>query len=648
MMKKTLIFTTLLILFLSPDSIINGQDPQGIFLNDFKTKTAILPPYEFHLQNVRSINNPTAIVDIDYTDTIAKVSKYVYGTNANPYMSQIVTEAALMGHIKKLSPNIIRFPGGNLSSVFFWNSAKDQPPADAPAKLLDAAGTAYTAGYWYGKNTESWTLSVDNYYSLLSQSGSAGMITINYGYARYGTGPAPVLTAAHYAADWVRYDKGKTRFWEIGNESNGTWQAGYRIDKTLNQDNQPDTISGALYGEHFNIFVDSMKAAAQKIGKTIYIGAQVFPYDASTSWNPPDRTWNDEFFSKAGNKADFFIVHSYYTPYNENSSPAVILNSAQTETSNMIDYLKTYTVQNGHDMKPVALTEWNIFAVGSKQACSYINGMHAAIVLGELIKNQYGQAARWDLANGYSNGDDHGMFNNRDESVVPDWNPRPAFFYMYYFQKYFGNYMIKSTVSGDQNVLAYTSLFSSGEIGVVIINKGSNYASVRINIPNFGYGERYYMYNLSGGTDNGSFSQKVYVNDNGPSNQTGGPIDNLSSIKSWSRIITGPIVIASPAKTVQFILIDNGNKIIDAVEDVEEISPLVYPNPASDKISIVSPVPMQKVEFVSLQGNVIKTCFPTEAYELVNTDLSLTPGIYLVKVFNTRGFSVKKVVIINK
>ena len=84
------------------------------------------------------------------------------------------------------------------------------------------------------------------------------------------------------------------------------------------------------------------------------------------------------------------------------------------------------------------------------------------------------------------------------------------------------------------------------------------------------------------------------------------------------------------------------------MKDIEVISPTVYPNPTSDKISIVSPVPVQKVEFVSLQGVVIKTCFPTEAYEIIDTDLSLTPGIYLIRVFNTRGISVKKVVIINK
>jgi alpha-L-arabinofuranosidase len=166
---------------------------------------------------------PTVTVTIDRNDTLAKVSKYVYGNNANPYMTQTITENALIGHIKKLSSNIVRYPGGNISSVFFWNSPKNQPPADVPAQLTDADGNLYAAGYWYGKNTDSWTLSVNNYYNMLTQTSSTGIITINYGYARYGTGPEPVKTAAHYAADWVRYDNGCTKFWEIGNESDGPW-----------------------------------------------------------------------------------------------------------------------------------------------------------------------------------------------------------------------------------------------------------------------------------------------------------------------------------------------------------------------------------------------------------------------------------------
>ena len=622
---------------------LNAQDPQGCFLIEYHTKTAVIPPYEDHKQIDLY---PTVTITVDRTDTLAKVSKYIYGNNVNPYMTQMVTEPDLLANISKLSPNIIRYPGGNLSSVFFWNSSKNQPPSDAPAKIADADGNLTDAGYWYGKNSESWTLSLDNYYDMLSRTNSTGIITVNYGYARYGTGPNPAITAAHYAADWVRYDNGRTKYWEIGNESGGPWQAGFRINMAANQDGQPEIITGALYGEHFKIFVDSMKKAAAETGHVIYIGAQLLQYDATNSYNPPDRTWNQGFFSNAGNKADFFIVHNYYTPYNENSTPAVILNSGQTETINMMEFLKSNTAANNVDMKPLALTEWNIFALGSKQACSYISGIHAALVLGELIKQQYGQASRWDLANGYSNGDDQGIFNNRDEPGVPNWNPRPAFFYMYYFQKFFGDHVLKSTVKSNQNVVCYASSFASGEIGLVIINKGTMGEMIRINIPDFSYGERYYMYTLTGGTDNGSFSQKVYVNNHPPDNLTGGPINNIEDLKAWSDIISQPVTFYSPEYSVQYVLIDHGTYIIDDIADNEVTKPKIYPNPAKDIITVVSSSYIDKVEITSLDGTIVKTITSQSADNIIKMNLSLPSGIYLTRVYNNGHASVEKLIVI--
>jgi hypothetical protein len=641
-MKQKISFLLFINVFLS-GVLLRAQDPQGCFIFDFQKKTAIIPPYENHMPILLF---PTVTITVDHTDTLAKVSEYVYGNNANTYMTQMVTEPTLISNIKKLSPNIIRYPGGNLSSIFLWNSPKDHPPSDAPAKIADADGNLIDAGYWYGKNTEGWTLSVDNYYKMLSQTGSTGIITVNYGYARYGTGPNPVNTAAHYAADWVRYDNGKTKYWEIGNESSGTWQAGFRINLSANQDGQPEIISGTLYGTHFKIFADSMRTAAAKMGKEIYIGAQLMAYDASDSWNPPDRTWNQEFFSAAGNNADFYIVHSYYTPYNENSTPAVILATGQTETKNMMDYLKVNTAANNVEMKPVALTEWNIFAVGSKQACSYISGIHAALVLGELIKQQYGQASRWDLANGYSSGNDQGIFNNGDEPGVPGWNPRPAFFYMYYFQKYFGDHLLNSTVTGNTNVVCYASSFTSGEIGMVIINKSSGAEVVKIDIPDYGYGERYYLYNLTGGTDNGNFSQKVNVNNHEPDNLTGGPIINLTFLKAWSEVITRPLTIYSPGYSVQYVLIDNGTNIIDHIADIEGIKTVIYPNPAKDMITISSSSHIERIEILNFKGVTLKTILPGTIDNSIRIEINMPAGIYFIKTYSNGEMAVNKLIVL--
>src|SRR5690606_21399878 len=264
------------------DSIYQPVDPgiaasQGFFLNEWMPKKFEVP--EFTLTGPAS-GAATDTVWVDMNKVITKTSKWIYGNNANMYMTQMVDQPVLLQHISKLSPNVLRFPGGNISSIYFWDQPRGQAPADVADTLYDTDLKPYRVqpgppdySYWYGKNNEAWTISLDNYYQMLQLTGSKGMITVNYPYARYGKSANPVSTAAHYAANWVRYDNGRTKFWEIGNEVNGPWQAGYKINTRQNLDGQPEIITGALYGQHFKVFADSMKKAAAEIGATIYIGA---------------------------------------------------------------------------------------------------------------------------------------------------------------------------------------------------------------------------------------------------------------------------------------------------------------------------------------------------------------------------------------
>ena len=130
----------------------------------------------------------------------------------------------------------------------------------------------------------------------------------------------PVAQAAHLAADWVRYDKGRTRFWEIGNEVFGSWEAGYRINTSLNKDGQPEYINGTLYGKHCKVFIDSMKAAAAETGAEIYIGAVAVEASGTGPAN-----WNVDLMKEVGGEIDFYIIHNYFTPWNQNSNADVIL-----------------------------------------------------------------------------------------------------------------------------------------------------------------------------------------------------------------------------------------------------------------------------------------------------------------------------------
>jgi hypothetical protein len=525
----------------------------GFFLDDWELKNFTVPGYE---DVPKPTDANTIYVTVDASNIITKIPKSIAGQNSNIWMSQIITEAPLMNHLTNLRPNVIRFPGGSIGDIFFWNAQKNQPPADAPTNLLDANAVSTPAGYWYGKNSESWTFSVDNYYNMLQQTGNQGLITVNYGYARYGTGSNPVAAAAHLAADWVRYDNGRTKYWEIGNECNGTWEAGYRIKTSDNKDGQPDIITGAVYGQHVKVFIDSMKKAAQEIGKTIYIGAYILEKQPEAWQTQTDKTWNTGVLNVLGNKADYYVIHSYYTAYKTNASANEILTTASAVTGDMMNYVKTSITNSGSTVKPIALDEWNITSEGSMQQVSFINGIHATILINEAVKNKYGLTARWDLANGWSGGNDHGLFNIGDEPNVSKWNPRPAFYYMYYLQKMIGDRLLSTSQVGGAEVMVYASSFSSGEKGVILINKGTSTQITNITLQNAKPGNRYYWYTLTGGTDNGEFSRKVFVNNQGPTEPSGGPASSYTSIKPYSANTVGGIKVALPARSVAYVVID--------------------------------------------------------------------------------------------
>jgi hypothetical protein len=541
---------------ITTDSIYKPVDPStpatvGFFGNAWVPRTFSAPADTTAAVPSQTV---TDSLTINVNNVLSKTPPTIFGNNSNLWMGQIVTQPSLMQYIKDLSPNIIRAPAGSVSDIYFWNGTAANPmPADAPDSILNSSGVSGPINAWYGGNTQSYTFTLANYYTLLGQTNSTGIITINYGYARYGTGPNPVAAAAHLAADWVRYDNGRTKFWEIGNETYGNWEAGYLIDQTKNHDSQPAIVTGALYGQHVNVFADSMRAAAQETGATIYIGATLYATPPSNTY-ASITNWNQGVLSNVGSGADYFIIHDYFTAYNTNSTVPQILGTGMTEPPADMSYIKQQMAANSVSTKPVAMTEWNIQATGSKQSTSYIAGMHAALTLGSYIKNQFGEASRWDLANGYANGDDMGMFNIGDEPMAPLWNPRPAFYYMYYFQRFFGDRMVYDTLKrSNQDLTTYSSTFTSGQAGTIIINSGLLNHIVSIDFQHFPAGSRYHYYILTGGTDNAPFSGQVYVNGAGPATPTGGPL-NYSTIKPYGAPLSGTIKISVPSMSVVYLV----------------------------------------------------------------------------------------------
>jgi hypothetical protein len=445
------------------------------------------------------------------------------------------------------------------------------------------------------------------------------------------------------AADWVRYDRGRTKFWEIGNEVYGNWEAGYRIDRSLNKDGQPEYITPQLYGQHCRVFIDSMRAAAAETGFDIKIGV-VMVEAASTH-----SSWNTGVASRVGDLADFYIVHSYYTPWNTDSDVATVLNSYKN-TEGYKNYVWNAVAAAGMPQLPVALTEYNIFAVGSNQPVSHANGMQAVLVTGEMIRTGYGAACRWDLANGWDNGNDHGMYSY-NEPFIPNYTPHPAFYHLYYMRRHTGDVLLRSTVTGAQGVVITPTAFSSGHLGASIVNTTKVHKVVRLNLKDYGVGDRFYTYTLTG-TEGQDFSRKVFVNGTGGTLTAGGP-DSYETIRADAVVIGDEIRINLPPLSAVYILVEPGTRQLAISNEVTSADPVrsddsvtIWPNPSEGNFTVTGmPDHVSRMEISDLRGNLLLSRETGRGEHEVTLDTDFVSGIYLVTLFGDNYTVTRKLII---
>ena len=630
---------------------VNQYGQVNCFLEDFEPRYATIPSY---IDAEKATGDPSVTVIINGSDTLGKISKYILGNALAVWTGNVYNDPVLLDHIQKLSPTLIRYPGGSWSDIFFW----DGNAKDIPSLVWDGNNNKWaTLTPQFGRN--SWPTTLDNYYILRDNVKTEGLITINYAYARYSTSENPVAQAAHYAANWVRFDDGRTKFWEIGNENDGPWEAGWKIDTTLNKDGQPEIITGELYGKHFKIFADSMRAAAAEIGTTIYIGAQIVHEERSNYWNVPDRKWNEGLLKEIGNPdsvgADFYVFHNYFG--NSASSIKAQVDAARSAINSNINFVRQDLTNKNALQKPVALTEWNCGGPDLAKT-SIANGMQAITLFCEMIRNNFGMSARWLLVNWESDG----MFYKGNDSSIPVWNPRPDFYFIYYLQQFTGDHVLNTSVTGSSDILAYSTKFYSGHMGIIVVNKGTTDKVVKLRPDYTGIGEKYYIYSLTG-IDNSQWPQAVNVNDLGPSGAEWGPLYGLENIPANAYPIDNEIKINSPAYSVEYVLVEPGDHFVN-VNDKQQINVVDfkleqnYPNPFNPSTTIKYSIPSvgtHRGVFVQLRiydilGNEVITLVneekPAGKYEVIWNAKNIACGVYFYKLSAGEYFETKKMLLL--
>ena len=211
--------------------------------------------------------------------------------------------------------------------------------------------------------------------------------------------------------------------------------------------------------------------------------------------------------------------------------------------------------------------------------------------------------------------------------------------------------MVNSTVVGNTSIESYASAFSSGQSGVVLVNKSEIQKTIILQMNNFPDAKSYYRYVLTGGTDNGDFSRKVFVNENGPSpgKEGGGPL-NYETIPAYGTAINsgGDINIELPPLSVTYVLVGSESiPPITSVKSIHKNSLKVYPNPSKGEITISSPdFSYEKIEVINLTGKKVFEeiiDFPSKGTKQIN--LKLNAGLYILNLSKDNQKISKKLIV---
>ncbi len=527
---------------------MNGNP--GFFLEDWKSKNN--PKVKLNDSTIIVDNPPTVYGEIDFTQPLTKISKYIYGNNLGHWTNRkFLANDKFIFNFKDAGFKVVRFPGGNASNDYFWDAESiGQCPEGTPSIIYKSDFKKSTSPKLGKQGT--FRTRPEDYYDFLLRSKSTGSICVNYSYALYSEiedENERVNKAAEYAASWV-YDANIKRnlnikFWEIGNENWGKWQAGYNVKKR-------GIINPKKYGEHCRIFIEKMKA----VDPTIKIG--VVGYQKPKSRDPVQKRWNELVIPEIIDVADFYILHDYYAKYGAILNPKEMLKAIDTTYSHIKvvnQIIEKYTDKDKGYL-PIALTEFNTRSNASISKndgatnVSHCSGIFFAHAIGEIIRQGIGMSMVWDIENGYKDGHDHGMFASSKENGIAWLSPHPSYYHFYYYNKVFGDTYYES-LSTNPNIRIHCSSFSSGEIGLVVVNISDKEEIIEIELKNIDSKNLAGVFEIYNKNPN---SRKTGINDFFTSKDAGGP-ENFKKIKAINLEIKNNVIkIKSKPYSANYLL----------------------------------------------------------------------------------------------
>jgi alpha-L-arabinofuranosidase len=435
--------------------IINpGGNMLPVFYVDDISLTAKAPPAIVH-------------VGVNTTQIIRIVDARMFGINAADWDGYINTPTTI-SILTNMNNQVLRWPGGSGADVYFMSNSTSLA------------------------NTR-------NFIQVATNTDAQVYFTVNY-----GTG-TPAQAAAWVAFCNITNHCG-FKYWEVGNESGGTWETDSNTVAPY-QPHDPWT-----YAIRFKQYYTAMKA----VDPTIVIGSSAdVTEDGTANYNNHPvvnpRTgvthngWTPVMLYTMltnGCICDFLIDHTY-GPGNSDIGDLLPTPVWTVNANNLRQMLSDYLGASLSTNVELVATE-NGSGGNDRQLVSLVSGLYWADSLGQILQTEFNARIWWDLRNGQSDypDSDNTLYGWRTDSNTGNYfgdlsivaglgdtavNRYPAY-YCGKLMKYFaGGGDTVVTATNDFKLLsAYAVQRANGYLTLLVVNK-SCYANLNAAINLTGY-----------------------------------------------------------------------------------------------------------------------------------------------------------------